>query len=55
MLETIIILLLILWLVGAFGWRGRGRRGGRRAGGNLIHIVLVIAVILLVLRLLGII
>jgi hypothetical protein len=57
MLETIIIILVILWLVGSFGWgrRGRGRGSARRAGGNLIHILLVIVVILLVLRLLGII
>ncbi|MCI0556186.1 MAG: lmo0937 family membrane protein [Anaerolineae bacterium] len=46
MLETIIIILLILWLVGAFGRRGRWR------GGNLIHALLVIAAILLIVRLL---
>ncbi len=51
MLETIIIILLILWLVGAFGWRGRGWRGGRWGGGNLIHILLVIALVLLLIRL----
>ena len=48
MLETLIVVLLILWLVG-LGW-GRGRRGrrvGRWAGGNLIHILLVIVLILL--------
>ncbi len=57
MLETIIVILLILWLVGFFGWgrRGRGRGRARWAGGNLVHILLVIVVILLVLRLLGII
>ena len=55
MLETIIIILLILWLVGFFGWgrRGRWRGRGTWAGGNLIHILLVIVVVLLVLKLLG--
>ena len=51
MLETLIVVLLILWLVG-LGW-GRGRRGrrvGRWAGGNLIHILLVIVLILLLVR-----
>ena len=46
MLETIIIILFILWLIGAFGGRGRWR------GGNLIHALLVIVVILLIIRLL---
>lgn len=52
MLETIIVILLILWLIGAFGWggRGRSRRGGRWAGNNLIHILLVIVLILLIVR-----
>jgi hypothetical protein len=52
MLETLIIILLLLWLVGSFGWgrRGRGRRVGRWAGGNLIHVLLVIVVILLLIR-----
>ncbi len=54
MLETIIIILLILWLVGFFGWgrRGRWRGRGRWAGVNLVHVLLVIAVILLLFRLL---
>lgn len=54
MLETLILVLFILWLVGFLGWgrRGRGRRVGRRASGNLIHILLVIVVILLLIRLL---
>ncbi len=57
MLVTIIVILLILWLLGFFGWgrRGRWRGRGTWAGGNLIHVLLVAAVILLVLRLLGII
>jgi hypothetical protein len=46
MLETLIVVLLILWLVG-LGW---GRRAGRWAGGNLIHILLVIVLILLIVR-----
>lgn len=45
-LETIIIILLILWLVGAFA--GRGRRWGR--SGNLVHVLLVIVLILLLVR-----
>jgi hypothetical protein len=56
MLETIIVIILVLWLVGSFGWgrrgRWRGRGGSRWGGGNLIHILLVIAVILLLIRLL---
>ena len=56
MLETIIIILLILWLVGSLGGRGGRWRGrGRWAGGNLVHILLAIVVILIVLRLLRII
>ncbi|HTJ61807.1 MAG TPA: hypothetical protein VL333_11520 [Candidatus Saccharimonadales bacterium] len=61
-LELIIVILLILWLFGYFG-RGRlyGSRGGTvvsdggwLGGGNWIHTLLVIVVILIVLRLLGI-
>ena len=53
MLETLIVVILILWLVG-FGWgrRYRGRRAARWAGGNLIHLLLVIVLILLLVRLL---
>ena len=42
-LETIIIILLVLWLLGAFAGRG-GRWRGR---GNLVHILLVIVLLLL--------
>lgn len=53
MLETLIVILLIVWLVG-FGWgRRRVRRSGRWRGGNLIHLLLVIVLILLVIRVLG--
>ncbi len=48
MLETIIVVLVILWLVGFFG----GGRAGIPRTGNILHILLVIAVILLVVRLL---
>lgn len=43
MLETIIVILLILWLLG-FSFH---------IGGGLIHILLVIALIVLVIRLLS--
>ena len=46
MLETIIVVLIILWLLGAFA--GRGRRWGPR--GNLVHVLLVIVLILLLVR-----
>jgi len=56
-LELVIVILLLLWLFGYFG-RGRAfRRGpavdttGWFAGGNWVHILLVIVVILVVLRL----
>ena len=45
MLETIIVILLILWLFGVVG----GRRG-RWRGGNLVHVLLVIVLILLLVR-----
>jgi hypothetical protein len=44
MLETIIVILVILWLLGFLG--------PIRFGGNFIHVVLVIALILIVIRLL---
>jgi hypothetical protein len=49
MIETIIIILLVLWLLGFLG--PRVSRGIPRSG-NLIHILLVIIIILLVVRLL---
>ncbi len=56
-LELLIVILLLLWLFGYFG-RGRAfRRGpavdttGWSAGGNWVHILLVIVVILVLLRL----
>ena len=49
---TIIVILLVLWLLGAFG--GRVFSGFPKTG-NWIHTLIVIAVILLILKLLGII
>ena len=48
MLETVIVVLLILWLLGFFGRSRLRLRGG---SGNLIHILLVIIVVLIILRL----
>lgn len=42
MLEFIIVLLIVLWLVGAFAVH---------IGGGLIHLLLVIALIILIIRL----
>jgi hypothetical protein len=50
MLWTIIVILFILWLVGAFG---RRVYSGFPATGGWIHTLVVIAVILLILRLLN--
>jgi uncharacterized protein DUF5670 len=47
MLETLIVVLLVLWLLGFFG---RRRIPRLRAGGNLIHLLLVIILILIVVR-----
>ena len=41
MLSTIVIVLLVLWLLGAFVVP---------VGGNLIHVLLVIAVIVILIR-----
>jgi hypothetical protein len=46
---TIIVILLVLWLLGAFGSRFSPNF---QKGGNLVHILLVIAVVLIVLSLL---
>jgi len=51
MLETLVVILLIIWLVGF----GLGRRGGRRKSarwsrGNPIHLLLVIILIILLVR-----
>lgn len=48
MLETLIAVLLILWLVGFFG----GGRAGIPRTGNALHILLVIVVVLIIIRLL---
>ena len=50
MLELIIVVIIILWLLGAFGSRVIP---SLPRGGNLIHVLLVIAVILIVLKLLN--
>ena len=58
LIELIIVVLVLLWLFGYFG-RGRFFGSGWTAdstpwyGGNLIHLIIVLAVILLILRLLG--
>ena len=43
MLETIIVILVILWLLGAFAFH---------VGGSLIHLLLVIALVVVVIRVL---
>ena len=49
MLWTIIVILVVLWLLGFFGSRVSSRVPHT---GNLIHTLLVIAVILIILNLL---
>ena len=55
-LELIIVILVLLWLFGYFG-RGRllGSGGGRSmptvGGYDLIHVLLVVALVLLIVRL----
>ena len=51
MLWTIVVILLVLWLLGAFG--NRVSSGIPEAGG-WIHTLLVIVLILVILQLLGI-
>ena len=48
-MELIIVVLLVLWLLGAFGSRFSPNFP---SGGNLVHVLLVIALILIVLKLL---
>jgi len=52
MLWTIIIILVILWLLGFFG---RNISSSFPRTGNWVHVLIVIAVILLILKLLGVI
>ncbi len=51
MLNTIILILVVLWLLGYFG---PTVFSGFPRSGNVIHTLLVIVVILVILRLLGI-
>ena len=51
MLNWIIVILLVLWLLGSFG---PNVYSGIPRSGNVIHTLLVIALILIVLRALGI-
>jgi hypothetical protein len=50
MLTWIIVILLILWLLGAFG---PSVYSGIPRSGNVVHTLLVIALVLIVLRVLG--
>jgi hypothetical protein len=52
MLTWIIVVLIVLWLLGYFG---PNVFSGFPRTGNLVHVLLVIAVILIVLKLLGVI
>jgi hypothetical protein len=49
---TIIVIIFVLWLLGAFG--GRVFSGFPRSG-NWVHVLVVIAIILVILKLLGVI
>jgi hypothetical protein len=50
MLWTIVVILLILWLLGAFG---RNLSPRLPQTGSWVHVLLVIVVILVILKLLG--
>jgi hypothetical protein len=50
MLTVIIVILIVLWALGFFGPR---ISSGIPRTGNLVHTLIVIAVILIILRLLG--
>ena len=50
MLWTIIVILLVLWLLGAFGPRLSSRIPKT---GNIVHVLIVIVVVLIVLHFLG--
>lgn len=52
MLWTIVVILVVLWFLGAFGSRVIP---SLPKGGNLVHVLLVIAVVLIILNLLKII
>jgi hypothetical protein len=52
MLTWIIVILVVLWLLGYFG---PNVLSGFPRTGNIVHVLLVIALILIVLQLLGII
>jgi Family of unknown function (DUF5670) len=52
MLWTIVVILLILWALGFFG---RSISSSIPQTGNVVHVLLVIAVILIVLNLVGVI
>ena len=49
-MTTLIIILLVLWLLGYFG---PGIYSGIPSAGNAVHALLVIALILFLLRILG--